>query len=268
MARRHAAAKIAAEKAGIIKPARARPQGRRLAGSARPSSSKSRRGRTTRSLRIVTERRHATSAAGSGSSFRCLGEHQRRNAALALAAVETLQPVIPVSSEAVARGLKRSSLARPVATHPHAGRAAKSSLMARTIPTGVTALRAALAKAFPGPQARAPARRARGQGLVRPSFADARAAGGLHLHRAGEQPAYARARRVSRRVSCRPSTRGRKSSPRHNRRPKAGTRSRRSRTVPGRHRIAVSWWARSWSGWTRAPPPRNERLNDFTARTG
>ena len=76
------------------------------------------------------------------------GAHQRRNAALALAAVEALRPVIPVSGEAIRRGLAEARWAGRLQIVQR-GRA-RVVIDGAHNEEGVVALCAALRTAFPG----------------------------------------------------------------------------------------------------------------------
>jgi dihydrofolate synthase/folylpolyglutamate synthase len=78
-----------------------------------------------------------------------LGEHQRMNAALALATVEILQAVVPVSAEAIALGLRQTQWpGRLQLIRTRDGR--KILLDGAHNPAGVEKLRDALTKLFPG----------------------------------------------------------------------------------------------------------------------
>lgn len=97
-------AKIAAEKAGIIKPGV-------------PVFTSAEAPEAVAVIRMAAERHHAhftqvtralaaNQAAGGAQSLGLAGAHQQMNAALAVAVVEGLQPQIPVANEAVQRGLE------------------------------------------------------------------------------------------------------------------------------------------------------------------
>lgn len=88
---------IAAEKAGIIKPGV--PV---ITGASEPALEVIRKTAATKGSRLIEISREAEVPPG----FPMLGEHQRRNAAVALATIEVLQPEIPVSEAAAMRGLK------------------------------------------------------------------------------------------------------------------------------------------------------------------
>lgn len=77
-----------------------------------------------------------------------LGEHQRRNAALALATVETLQAQLPVPPEAIARGLREVQWPGRLQLIRRPGQ--DILLDGAHNPAGAEQLRGALAKHFPG----------------------------------------------------------------------------------------------------------------------
>jgi dihydrofolate synthase/folylpolyglutamate synthase len=139
-------AKIAAEKAGIIKP------GVPVLKADDPPDVLAVFERVAREnhspLRVVTTAdTHRPPLDRIGLPL--LGEHQRMNAALALATVEALQPVIPVSVDATERGLRethwpgRLQLLR-------LGDSREILLDGAHNPAGAEKLRDALARHFPG----------------------------------------------------------------------------------------------------------------------
>ncbi|HUC85541.1 MAG TPA: folylpolyglutamate synthase/dihydrofolate synthase family protein [Candidatus Acidoferrales bacterium] len=135
--------KIAVEKAGIIKPGVPVVTATDAAGALRVIEQAAReKGAPLTHIDSRQISRLAPRAA-------LAGDHQQINAALALAAVESLQPRIPVSQESIRDGLARVSW--PGRLQSLAGPGGQTVLLdGAHNPAGAAALRAALEKDFPG----------------------------------------------------------------------------------------------------------------------
>lgn len=138
-------AQIAAEKAGIIK--RGGPVITAADGPEALAVIREKAQRSNSPLTVVTET-DAWSGLAETLKLPLLGEHQKVNAALALATVNVLQKILPVSEAAMRVGLEKVCWAGRLQVVERLG---QTLLLdgAHNV-AGVDALRAALAKHFPG----------------------------------------------------------------------------------------------------------------------
>jgi dihydrofolate synthase / folylpolyglutamate synthase len=136
----HTLPEIAREKAGIIKPGRPALTATDDASALAVIAEVARQQKAP--LTVVTE------SAGSWE-IGLAGEHQKRNAALALAAVRILQPHIPASESALREGLKTTQWEGRLQIVPQAG-GRIILLDGAHNPAGAQTLAAALQTSFPG----------------------------------------------------------------------------------------------------------------------